>query len=163
MLFRITIKWFSTAAGVGGYVKKFSLFCEILTTYSVLFAFFIVSHFKILNYLFLERGPHGLDIRKEKGDYRIVIAIKAKTPFKVLFSFFGFFGFFQMGSDPKNIFLQLVSNLIKKYIWDCKCRFGLPNLEHGKDFVVEEIDRIILQNTKMRKTYVASGFDIHRE
>jgi hypothetical protein len=35
----------------------------------------------------LERGPHGLDIRKEKGDYRIVIAIKAKTPFKVLFSF----------------------------------------------------------------------------
>jgi hypothetical protein len=34
----------------------------------------------------LERGPHGLDIRKEKGDYRIVIAIKAKTPFKVLLS-----------------------------------------------------------------------------
>jgi hypothetical protein len=71
---------------VGGYVKKFSLFCEILTTYSVLFAFFIVSHFKIHNYLFLERGPHGLDIRKEKGDCRIVIAIKAKTPFKVVLS-----------------------------------------------------------------------------
>jgi hypothetical protein len=34
----------------------------------------------------LERGPHGLDIRKEKGDYRIVIAIKAKTPFKVVLS-----------------------------------------------------------------------------
>jgi hypothetical protein len=74
-----------------------------------------------------------------------------------------FFGFFNTGSDAKNHFLQLASNLIKKYIWDCKCRFGLPNLFHCQDYIREELDRIISQNTKIRKTYLASGFDIHRE
>jgi hypothetical protein len=74
-----------------------------------------------------------------------------------------FFGFFNTGSDAKNHFLQLASNLIKKYIWDCKCRFGLPNLVHCQDYIREELDRIISQNTKIRKTYFASGFDIHRE
>lgn len=74
-----------------------------------------------------------------------------------------FFGVFNTGSEPKNHLLQLVSNLIKKYIWDCKNRFGLPNLIHGKDYVREELERIISQKSKVRKTYEASGFDIHRE
>jgi hypothetical protein len=74
-----------------------------------------------------------------------------------------FFGIFNTGSDPKNHLLQLVSNLIKKYIWDCKTRFGLPDLTHGKDYVREELERIISQSSKVSKTYVASGFDIQRE
>ncbi len=76
-------------SGGGGVCEKVQFIMRNINyiLYVILFAFFIVSHFKMINYLFLERGPHGLDIRKEKGDYRIVIAIKAKTPFKVLFSF----------------------------------------------------------------------------
>jgi hypothetical protein len=67
---------------------------------------------------------------------------------------------FNTESNCKNI---LVCALIKKYIWDCKLRFSLPNLECGKDFLKTELDRIICQSTKMRKAYEASEFNISRE
>jgi hypothetical protein len=33
----------------------------------------------------------------------------------------------------KNIIMQIVAVLIKKYIWDCKTRFSLPDLEVQKN------------------------------
>jgi hypothetical protein len=51
-----------------------------------------------------------------------------------------YFGTFNMESTAKNVILQLVCALIKKYIWDCKLRFSLPNLDCGKDFLKSELD-----------------------
>jgi hypothetical protein len=74
-----------------------------------------------------------------------------------------YFGTFHMESTAKNVVLQLVCALIKKYIWDCKLRFSLPNLDCGKDFLKNELDRIFCQSTKMFKAYVSSEFNIYRE
>ncbi len=46
-----------------------------------------------------------------------------------------FFGVVNMETNHKNILMQLVCALIKKYIWDCKLRFSLPNLGCGKEFL----------------------------
>jgi hypothetical protein len=74
-----------------------------------------------------------------------------------------YFGTFNTDSISKNILMQLVCALIKKYIWDCKQRFCLPDLECGKDFLKEEMDRIIGQSTKIRKAYDSSEYNIYRE
>jgi hypothetical protein len=36
-------------------------------------------------------------------------------------------------------------------------------LECGKDFLKEELDRIICLNSKMRKAYDSSDYDMYRE
>jgi hypothetical protein len=59
--------------------------------------------------------------------------------------------------------MQIISTLIKKYIWDCKTRFSLPVLNEGKDYIRGELDRIISQSSKMYKAYNASGINIYRE
>jgi hypothetical protein len=74
-----------------------------------------------------------------------------------------FFGVYTFDSVAKNIVMQVIGVLIKKYIWDCKTRHGIPNLNDGKDFVRGELDRILSQNSKMNKSYVASGINIYRE
>jgi hypothetical protein len=74
-----------------------------------------------------------------------------------------FFGTFRTISTPKNVLMQLVCALIKKYIWDCKLRFCLPDLGCGKDFLKEELDRIVCQSTKIRKAYDSSGYNMYRE
>jgi hypothetical protein len=74
-----------------------------------------------------------------------------------------FFGTFKMESSSKNTLMQLVCALIKKYIWDCKLRFCLPNLDCGKNFLKEELDRIICQSTKIRKAYESSEYNMYLE
>jgi hypothetical protein len=74
-----------------------------------------------------------------------------------------FFGIYNFDSVSKNVIVQIVAALIKKYIWDCKTRFALPILTEGKDFVRGELDRIISQSSKMLKAYNASGINIYRE
>ncbi len=74
-----------------------------------------------------------------------------------------FFGVYTFDSVAKNIVMQVIGVLIKKYIWDCKTRHGIPNLNDGKDFVRGELDRILSQNSKMNKSYIASGLNIYRE
>ncbi len=63
-----------------------------------------------------------------------------------------------MENNSKNIIMQIVSVLKKKYIWDCKVRFTLPDLEVGKEFIKYEIDRIISQSGKIKKAYISSEF-----
>ena len=60
----------------------------------------------------------------------------------------------------KNIIMQIVAALIKKYIWDCKTRFSLPDQDCGKDFIRYELDRIVSQSSKINKAYIASGLNI---
>ncbi len=63
-----------------------------------------------------------------------------------------------MENNSKNLIMQIVAVLIKKYIWDCKVRFTLPDLEVGKEFVKYELDRIISQSGKIKKAYISSEF-----
>jgi hypothetical protein len=74
-----------------------------------------------------------------------------------------FFGVYNFDNVSKNVVMQIISALIKKYIWDCKTRFSLPVLNEGKDYIRGELDRIISQSSKMYKAYNASGINIYRE
>ncbi len=64
-----------------------------------------------------------------------------------------------MENNSKNIIMQIVAALIKKYIWDCKVRFSLQDLECGKDFIRYELDRITSQSSKINKAYIASDLN----
>ncbi len=64
-----------------------------------------------------------------------------------------------MENTSKNVVLQIVAALIKKYIWDCKTRFPIPDLESGKDFIRYEMDRITSQSSKIYKAYFASDLN----
>lgn len=79
------------------------------------------------------------------------------------FSRANFFGISNTNNESRNLILQLCTNLIKKYIWDCKTRFSMPNLELCKDFIKEETARIFSHNLKIRKSYMLSGFNFDRE
>jgi hypothetical protein len=70
-----------------------------------------------------------------------------------------FFGVYHMENNSKNIIMQIVAALIKKYIWDCKVRFSLQDLECGKDFIRYELDRITSQSSKINKAYIASDLN----
>ncbi len=63
-----------------------------------------------------------------------------------------------MENNSKNIIMQIVLVLVKKYIWDCKVCFTLPDLEVGKEFIKYELDRIISQSGKIKKAYISSEF-----
>ncbi len=65
-----------------------------------------------------------------------------------------------MENKSKNVIMQIVAGLIKKYIWDCKVRFSLPDLDCGKDFIRYELDRIISQSSKINKAYIALELNI---
>ncbi len=68
------------------------------------------------------------------------------------------FGVYNLENNSKNIIMQIVAVLIKKYIWDCKVRFTLPDLAEGKEFVKYELDRIITQSGKIKKAYISSEY-----
>jgi hypothetical protein len=70
-----------------------------------------------------------------------------------------YFGVYGTENTSKNVIMQIVAALIKKYIWDCKTRFAIPDLESGKDFIRYEMDRIISQSSKMYKAYFASDLN----
>jgi hypothetical protein len=69
-----------------------------------------------------------------------------------------FFGVYNMENKNNNIIMQIVAALIKKFIWDCKVRFSVLDLECGKDFIRYKMDRIISQCNKINKVYRASDF-----
>ena len=50
-----------------------------------------------------------------------------------------FFVHFNRPDHRKNEALFIISALIKKYIWDCKQRFTIPNLVNAKTYLREEI------------------------
>ncbi len=70
------------------------------------------------------------------------------------------FGAYMMENKGKNIIMQIVAALIKKYIWDCKVRFSLTDLDCGKDFIRYELDRIVSQSSKINRAYITSELNI---
>jgi hypothetical protein len=134
---------------------------------------FVRNHSRICTFCALTRNPHDED----ENPLHLFFQCRHTEPVVLgLLSWFvdndaffrnitrqNFFGVFNMESNHGNIIMQLVCALIKKYIWDCKLRFSLPNLGCGKEFLKIELDRIICQSTKIQKAYNASEFNIYRE
>jgi len=64
-----------------------------------------------------------------------------------------FFVGFNMQDHRKNEALRLVSFLVKKFIWDSKQRFSLPNLERCKIFIAEETKIMRFVSSKSRTVF----------
>ena len=134
---------------------------------------FVRNHSRICTFCALTRNPHDED----ENPLHLFFQCRSTEPVVLgILSWFvenendfrrisrqNFFGTFNWESNNKNIIMQLVCALIKKYIWDCKLRFSLPNLECGKEFLKMELDRIICQSSKIRKVYDSSDFNMYRE
>ena len=134
---------------------------------------FVRNHSRICTFCALTRNPHDED----ENPLHLFFQCRSTEPVVLgILSWFvenendfrrisrqNFFGTFNWESNYKNIIMQLVCALIKKYIWDCKFRFTLPNLDCGKEFLKIDLDRIICQSAKMRKVYDASDFNMYRE
>jgi hypothetical protein len=68
-----------------------------------------------------------------------------------------FFVSFNKPDHRKNYALLIVSVLVKKYLWDCKQRYALPNLEHAQIFISEEIKIIRYCSSKANTILQNSG------
>jgi hypothetical protein len=68
-----------------------------------------------------------------------------------------FFVSFNKPDHRKNYALLIVSVLVKKYLWDCKQRYALPNLEHAQIFIREEIKIIRYCSSKANTILQNSG------
>jgi hypothetical protein len=51
----------------------------------------------------------------------------------------------------------ILAKLFLKYIWDCRNRFCLPNLDSAKEIVSQEIKTIVSISKKMRDNLNDSG------
>jgi hypothetical protein len=62
-------------------------------------------------------------------------------------------------SYAKNFVLTLISKLTIKYIWDCRNRKVLPNIENCFEILSEKINIISQINNKFNKLWVVSGLN----
>jgi hypothetical protein len=68
-----------------------------------------------------------------------------------------FFVTFNRADHRKNEPLFIFSALVKKYLWDCKQRFSLPNLENAKILLLEGIKVIKSINLTAKNIFLNSG------
>jgi hypothetical protein len=61
-------------------------------------------------------------------------------------------------SFAKNKILTLLSKFIMKYIWDCKTRQFLPNMEHCWDIVIDKVEYLSKYNKGFRTLLNSSNF-----
>jgi exonuclease III len=71
-----------------------------------------------------------------------------------------FFVSFNRPDHRKNEVLFLLSALVKKYMWDCKQRFSLPNIQNAKIFLREEMKIITFCSGKARQMFLNSGISL---
>jgi ribosomal protein L24E len=50
--------------------------------------------------------------------------------------------------------------LVKKFMWDCKQRFSLPNIENAKIFIQEEVKIMRYCSKKARKIFLNSEIEV---
>jgi len=77
-----------------------------------------------------------------------------------------FFVGFNGADTKKNRVLNLVCFLVKYYIWECRSRFSIPNLERLRNYVAGELIRIGRQSRYMRALFLESelflgGLNMH--
>jgi hypothetical protein len=68
-----------------------------------------------------------------------------------------FFVTFTRIDHRKNEPLFIFAALVKKYLWDCKQRFSLPNLENAKTLLLEELKVIKSINLTAKTVLLNSG------
>jgi hypothetical protein len=73
-----------------------------------------------------------------------------------------FFVTFNRADRTKNEALFIISMLSKKYLWDCKQRFCLPNIENAKSFIREEIKIMINCSSKASTVILNSGINFEQ-
>jgi hypothetical protein len=61
-------------------------------------------------------------------------------------------------SNEKNTILTYASKTILKFIWDSKQRFCLPNINHCKITLMQEISCLSKISSKFRNTLIRSGY-----
>jgi hypothetical protein len=68
-----------------------------------------------------------------------------------------FFCNFELECSKQEKTLLIVNLIVKKYIWDCKLRFTVPNTNALKNIFINEINLIIRQSPTMKKTMEQSA------
>jgi hypothetical protein len=66
-------------------------------------------------------------------------------------------------SYTKNMMLTLLSKFLLKYIWDCKTRFMMPNINNCWETMCDKILTLTSINNKFRKLWEGSGFVLNFE
>ncbi len=61
-------------------------------------------------------------------------------------------------TQEKNIILTYASKTILKFVWDSKQRFCLPNINHCKTTLMQELDCLSKISNKFRNTLTRSGY-----
>jgi len=75
-----------------------------------------------------------------------------------------YFQGFNMNCENKNRVMDLITVIVKKYIWDCKQRFTVPNLDSLKLIFVSEYSHLMRDSQKVRKfTHKSKIFENHIE
>jgi len=75
-----------------------------------------------------------------------------------------YFQGFNMNCTNKNMVMDLITVIAKKYIWDCKQRFTVPNLDSLKIVFLSEYSHLMRDSQKVRKfTHKSKIFDNHNE
>ena len=72
-----------------------------------------------------------------------------------------FFAGFNLGCSHKNKILDIVGALFKKFIWDCKLRFNIPNSNDANNFFISEFNCIVRVNRSIRESAIKSGILNH--
>ena len=73
-----------------------------------------------------------------------------------------FFVNFSRADTTKNETLFIISMLLKKFMWDCKQRFCLPNIQNAKSFIREEIKIMTSCSSKARTVIFNSGINFEQ-
>jgi hypothetical protein len=73
-----------------------------------------------------------------------------------------FFVNFSRADTTKNETLLIISMLLKKFMWDCKQRFCLPNIQNAKSFIREEIKIMTSCSSKARTVIFNSGINFEQ-
>jgi hypothetical protein len=63
-------------------------------------------------------------------------------------------------SFAKNKILTLLSKFIMKYIWDCKTRHFLPDLEHCWDIITDKVEYLIKCDKGFRAMWNSSNYNL---
>ncbi len=61
-------------------------------------------------------------------------------------------------TNEKNTILTYASKTILKFVWDSKQRFCLPNINHCKTTLMQEIDCLSKISSKFRNILTRSGY-----
>jgi len=67
-----------------------------------------------------------------------------------------FFVGFNLECDFKNKTLNIISHLVKKFIWECKTRFSIPTIECAKKSVISDLELITKLSPKTKRIFNAT-------